>query len=248
MRIPILYEDRSVLAIDKPVGWLLVPFTWQRTQRNLAAALASSIAAGDFWARSRNLRFLRHVHRLDAETTGVLLLARSRGALDSLGDLFESRQMHKRYLAVVRGTPRQAAWTCADRLSPDPRQVGRMMIDPRAGKEAETAFRVLASAHGRSLIDAHPRTGRTHQIRLHLRAAGCAVEGDDLYGDAPADPAATPARRPGAFGLALRAVELAYTDPFTRRRVRIEAPAEAFLATFGFSADAARQAGAPARG
>ena len=60
MRIPILYEDRSVLIIDKPPGWLLVPFSWQRTGRNLQAALTSSIAAGDFWARSRNLKFLKY--------------------------------------------------------------------------------------------------------------------------------------------------------------------------------------------
>src|SRR5213593_2527572 len=90
-QIPILYEDRSVLAIDKPRGWMLVPFSWQRTDRNLQAALSSSIAAKDFWARSRNIRFLRFVHRLDAETTGVLLFAKSPGATKSYSRLFESR-------------------------------------------------------------------------------------------------------------------------------------------------------------
>ena len=79
--IPILYEDRSVLAIDKPIGWMLVPFTWQRTSRNLQAALTSSIAAGHFWARSRGLTALQHVHRLDAETSGVLLFCKSSGGL-----------------------------------------------------------------------------------------------------------------------------------------------------------------------
>src|SRR5215472_6028108 len=99
--IPILYEDRSVMAIDKPRGWMLVPFSWQKTAHNLQAALTSSIAAGDFWARSRNLKFLRFVHRLDAETTGILLLAKSQGAVASYGTLFESREMEKVYLAVV---------------------------------------------------------------------------------------------------------------------------------------------------
>jgi 23S rRNA-/tRNA-specific pseudouridylate synthase len=84
--IPILYEDRSVIAIDKPGGWMLVPFSWQKTSRNLQTALASSIAAGDFWARSRNLKQLRFVHRLDAETSGVLLLAKSQGALRAYSD------------------------------------------------------------------------------------------------------------------------------------------------------------------
>src|SRR5262252_8962645 len=97
--IPILYEDRSVLAIDKPAGWMLVPFSWQKTSRNLQAALTSSIAARDFWARSRNLKFLRFVHRLDAETTGILLLAKSHGAVEAFGNLFESRKMEKSYLA-----------------------------------------------------------------------------------------------------------------------------------------------------
>ena len=104
-RIPILYEDRSVLAIDKPAGWMLVPFSWQKTSRNLQAALTSSIGAGDFWARSRGLKYLRFVHRLDADTSGVLLLAKSPGAVNSLGALFEGRRMEKVYLAVVRGAP-----------------------------------------------------------------------------------------------------------------------------------------------
>src|SRR5512147_523619 len=87
--ISILYEDRSVLAIDKPPGWMLVPVSWQKTSWNLQAAIMSSITAGFFWARSRNLKFLKYVHRLDAETSGVLLFAKSQGALNTFGDLFE---------------------------------------------------------------------------------------------------------------------------------------------------------------
>src|SRR5438477_532805 len=98
-RIPILYEDRSVLAIDKPSGWMLAPDSWRETGRNLHAALMAGIGAGDFWARSRNLKFLRFVHRLDAETSGVVLLARSAGAVRAYGKLFEGRQMEKIYLA-----------------------------------------------------------------------------------------------------------------------------------------------------
>src|SRR6266566_5735836 len=91
-RIAILYEDRSVIAIDKPRNWMLVPFSWQKTKRNLQAALTSSIAAGEFWARSRGLKFLRFVHRLDAETTGILLFVKSRSGLQAYSDLFESRR------------------------------------------------------------------------------------------------------------------------------------------------------------
>lgn len=224
VRIPILHEDRSVIAIDKPRGWMLVPFSWQRTPWNLQAAIQSAIGAGAFWARSRNLRFLRYIHRLDAETTGVLLLGRSPGAVESLGDLFESRRMEKRYLAVVRGVPKQDTWTCRLKLGSDPTQVGRHRVDPRQGKEAETAFRVLSSRDGLSLLEARPRTGRTHQIRIHLMDAGLPILGDRLYGGGQ------------ATALALRAVELRYLDPFLRRPVRVVAPHEAFLAEYGFTA------------
>src|SRR5262245_17179056 len=105
---------------------MLVPFSWQRTNRNLQAAITSSIAARDFWAKSRGLRFLRHVHRLDAETTGILLLARSVGAVQTYGDLFESRKMDKTYFAIVHGVPQQTHWTCRLKLAPDSKQVGRM--------------------------------------------------------------------------------------------------------------------------
>src|SRR3981081_814023 len=89
--IPILYEDRSVLAVDKPAGWLLAPDSWDQTGRNLQLALQSSLNAGGFWARSRNLKYLRFIHRLDAETSGVLLLAKSPGALSAYSGLFEER-------------------------------------------------------------------------------------------------------------------------------------------------------------
>lgn len=86
---------------------MLVPFSWQKTNRNLQAALTSSIAARDFWARSRALKFLQFVHRLDADTTGVLLFGKSPGAVTAYGRSFESRQMEKVYLAVIEGLPKQ---------------------------------------------------------------------------------------------------------------------------------------------
>ena len=84
--IPIIYEDRSVIAIDKPRGWMLVPDSWRKTNWNLQTAIDSSIRADDFWARSRNLRYLRHVHRLDADTSGVMLFAKSEGAMRAMTD------------------------------------------------------------------------------------------------------------------------------------------------------------------
>ena len=224
-KIPILYEDRSVLAIDKPRSWMLVPYSWQKTNRNLQAALASSIAARDFWARSRSLKFLRSVHRLDADTSGVLLLAKSPGDVKAFGVLFESRKMEKAYLAVVLGAPNPNEWTCRLKLAPDPDEVGRMKVDARHGKEAETHFRVLQSAGSTTLVQARPVTGRTHQIRVHLAESGHPVIGDPLYGPRAAK------KEPE---LGLRAIYLAYVDPFVRRRVEIRAPVEEFAREYGF--------------
>jgi RluA family pseudouridine synthase len=223
--IPILFEDRSVMAIDKPRDWMLVPFSWQKTNRNLQAALTSSIAARDFWARSRNLRFLRFIHRLDAETTGILLLGKSPGAVTSYGRLFESRQMEKVYLAVVEGHPREKSWTCRLKLSPDA-EPGRMKAHPRHGKESETQFKLLRSGDKTSLVEARPLTGRTHQIRVHLTESGYPIVGDELYGSAG---------KGKGPNLGLRAVALSYRDPFTRRHIHIEAPVDGFLQEYGFA-------------
>jgi 23S rRNA pseudouridine1911/1915/1917 synthase len=256
--IPILYEDRSVLAIDKPRGWMLVPYSWQKTNWNLQAAVVSSIGAGDFWARSRGLKFLKFVHRLDAETTGILLFAKSPGAVESYSVLFEDRRMEKTYLAVVEGVPQKPEWTCLLKLGPAPGQIGRMRVDEREGKESETHFRVLqtigrsaggpppqrvvasattidqrtsklprAATEGpiavRTLIAAQPLTGRTHQIRLHLAETAGPVVGDEIYG-----------RGRDRCRLGLRAVRLAFADPFTRRRIDIRAPIEGFCREYGF--------------
>ena len=211
------------MAVDKPRGWMLVPVSWQSTARNLQAALNSSIAAHDFWARTRSLKFLRYVHRLDADTTGVLLFAKSRGAVETYSKMFEGRQMEKTYLAVASGRALDVEWTCQLKLGPDPKQVGRVNVDPRRGRPAETHFRLLQSHEKFLLIEAHPVTGRTHQIRVHLAEAGLPILGDELYGSLKSN-----------LPLGLRAVRLAYFDPFIKKRVAIRAPTENFLKTYGF--------------
>jgi 23S rRNA pseudouridine1911/1915/1917 synthase len=221
--IPILHEDRSVLAVDKPRGWMLVPVSWQSTGRNLQAAINSSIAARDFWARSRSLKFLRYVHRLDADTTGVLLFAKSRGAVEICSGMFEGRQMEKTYLAVVWGMPLDIEWTCQLKLTANPGRVGRVQVDARRGKPSETRFRLLKSHEKYSLIEARPVTGRTHQIRVHLAEADLPIVGDRLYGDPKSN-----------LPLGLRAVRLAYYDPFIKKPVEIRAPTENFLKAYGF--------------
>jgi RluA family pseudouridine synthase len=233
--IPILYEDRSVMAIDKPAGWMLAPEWWDRTGRNLHLALLSSVQGGDFWARSRNLKFLRFVHRLDADTSGVLLLVKNLSAVPAYSRLFESRRVEKLYLAVVRGVPKQREWTCRLRLAPQPGRIGRMKVDSRHGKEAETQFRVVQTGRDTALVEARPLTGRTHQIRVHLAESGHPVRGDVLYGAPLVEGTKRTLHSSLNRSLALRAVSLTYPDPFRRRAVFIEAPREEFCERFGFT-------------
>jgi RluA family pseudouridine synthase len=229
--IPIVYEDRSTLAIDKPAGWMLVPTSWERTARNLQLAIESSIAAGDFWAKSRNLKFLRFVHRLDAETTGALLFAKSAGAIPAYSELFEGRDVEKVYLAVVEGMPHREQWTCEQPIGPDSRRAGLMRVNPQQDKPAVTHFERIATQGGKSLLVARPITGRTHQIRVHLAASSHPVVSDALYGK--------PGPAKGELGL--RAIRLAYIDPFRKKPVLIEAPFEKFTRQHGFASFSAAE-------
>lgn len=228
IRIPIVFENRSLMIVDKPAGWVLGPDGPIGRRGNLQVAVESSINAGAYWARSRSLKFLRFVHRLDADTTGLLLFSKSFGALESLSDLFAERKIDKRYLAVVEGVPDECNWTCTLPLGPDPDQNGRHLVDKENGRECETRFEVLASVPGRTLIACEPLTGRSHQIRIHLAESGYPIVGDPLYGRA-------------YFGapLGLRSIYLGFRDPYLKTQISVIAPVSEFLQQFGFEKNAA---------
>lgn len=224
------------MAIDKPAGWLLAPRTWHHTSRNLQEALEAAIRANAPWVRNRRLRFLRYVHRLDAETSGVLVLAKSRPALAQFSSLFQTGKMQKLYLAIVRGCP-PSTWNCALKLAVSRCAPRHAFVSETAGRQAKTTFHLIhtyvsADKDLYSVLAARPQTGRTHQIRVHLAATGWPIVGDRIYAKADSYKLSSqPA--PSAGFLGLRAVGLYYTDPTTRKPNRIIADIHSFLRTFG---------------
>ena len=138
--------------------------------------------------------------------------------------IFESRSITKTYFAVAEGIAPADEWVCRAPIAPDAATPGRMRVDSREGREAETRFIVENRSGPLVLVKALPLTGRTHQIRLHLAESGLKIIGDTLYGGSKP--------RTGPFPMALRAAALEYVDPFTGRRVAITAPMEAFFRQF----------------
>lgn len=236
-RLPVIWCDDSVLIVDKPPGWILAPRHWTRTSRNLQRTLELAIEAQAPWVVKHRIHYLRYVHRLDADTSGLLLLARSRSALRALTRLFQTGAVRKLYLAVVDGEV-PITWECDLKLRLVSHPRPRAKASKTAGKPALTLFRRLAvyqdhNSRTHSLVAAEPRTGRTHQVRAHLAASGFPVVGDTLYGkrrQALERPARTPhqahsASRP--FGL--RAIALQYQDPFHHQLRSVTAPVKEFL-------------------
>ncbi|MGV8074241.1 MAG: RluA family pseudouridine synthase [Syntrophobacteraceae bacterium] len=173
----ILYRDRHLIAYDKEAG---IPSqqTPADAYNNVFAALFRYLMAEDAADPYAAIH-----HRLDRETSGVMVFALDRSANRNLGSAFEHHSIIKDYLAWIDGNPAVDSWVSRDDIG---RKGGRYRTVPGGqGKSAETAFRVLYVEENRSLIWARPKTGRTHQIRLHLSAMGHPVIGDRLYGTNP---------------------------------------------------------------
>lgn len=183
--IPVVFEDDHLLALDKPSGLLTSPDRYDPDRPNLMKLLHAGIAESKPWARERSLTYLSNAHRLDFETSGIILLAKTKPVLVQLADLFGSEKPVKKYIALVQGSPVEDEFEVDAKLSPHPVKVGLMRVDPKHGKKSKTKFKVLEKFASHTLVQCEPLTGRTHQIRIHLRHAGVSIVGDQLYGGKP---------------------------------------------------------------
>lgn len=179
--IEVLYEDEDLLALNKPAGLLTSPDRSDPKQPNLMRLLHRDIERQVGWSRQRGLNYLANVHRLDFESSGILLLARNKPSLVFLANQFGAEKPEKVYVALVRGTPPDSFETDA-KLAPHPVNVGMMRVDSRQGKKSLTRFKTLERFQGFARVECRPATGRTHQIRVHLQTKGYPVLGDSLYG------------------------------------------------------------------
>ena len=183
--IPVLFEDEQLLALDKPSRLLTSPDRDDAARPNLMKLLHHDIERGAPWVQQRQLTYLANAHRLDFETSGVILLAKDKPTLVALADAFGTEQPAKTYVALVHGSPKENTFKVGAKLAPHPVKPGLMRVDDKNGKHALTHFEVIERFAGYTLLKCQPRTGRTHQIRVHLQNMGLPVVGDALYGGQP---------------------------------------------------------------
>jgi 23S rRNA pseudouridine1911/1915/1917 synthase len=183
--LAILYEDAEVIVLDKPQGMVVHPAhgNWSGTLANalLGHRESSSMPGGPSPDAPPPRAGI--VHRLDKDTSGVIIAGRNAAAQEFLAAQFRDRTTSKTYVAVVSGRPPARTGCIDDTLARDPRDRKRWArAEEGSGKRAVTEWRVVAEAGGYSILALRPKTGRTHQLRVHCRGIGCPIVGDPVYG------------------------------------------------------------------
>lgn len=241
MRLPpVIFEDESLMAFDKPSGLLVAPDRWDKARANLMGLVHARFGHG-----------VANVHRLDAGTSGVLLCAKTKPALDFLSGQFQSKTVAKVYHALVAVLPPERAMKVLApvrtpegtlpetfavdlALGEDERNPGRMRVfKGRGGKASRSEFRVLGNFGRFAFVECRPLTGRTHQLRVHLAAAGAPILNDPFYGNPELKLLLSDLKRrykgrdeekPLIARLALHASELTIKHPVTREPITLRAP------------------------
>jgi len=219
--LDILYEDDSVAVINKPAGMTVHPGAGNESG-TLVAALLDRYGAKGLSTVGGPLR-PGIVHRLDKETSGAMVIARTDEAHLRLVDEFRDREVEKIYIALLHGNLKGDSGVVELPVARDLRRRSRMTARRREGRAAKTAWRVLARAGAAfTLIEAELHTGRTHQIRVHFSALGAPVVGDTLYG-APRQERVDKTPLAPLGRNFLHAARLAFDHPLTGRRVEARA-------------------------
>ncbi|MCS3455972.1 23S rRNA pseudouridine(955/2504/2580) synthase RluC [Aeromonas rivuli] len=215
----ILFEDDAMIVLNKPSGMAV----------HGGSGLSFGVIEG-LRALRPEARFLELVHRLDRDTSGVLLVAKKRSALRSLHEQLRVKTMRKQYLALVRGQWQPHVKVVNAPLRKNDLQSGERVVRVTAdGKPSETRFRIARQFAEATLVECSPITGRTHQIRVHTQHAGHPIACDDKYGEAAFD---EKMRSQGLKRLFLHAWKLTFTHPVDGREVLIEAPLAPELDSF----------------
>ena len=209
MELRVAWEDEHLLVVDKPAGVVVHPGVGHREGGTLVHGLLALDAAGGDEERPGI------VHRLDRDTSGLLVVARSEEAHERLQDLIRRREVERRYLALVKGRPRSRGGRIDAPIGRDRQERTRHSLDTATPRDAVTWFEVVELLPAHALLDVKLETGRTHQIRVHLEAIELPVAGDPVYGGA------------GELGLErqfLHAARLSFAHPFTGEHVETESP------------------------
>jgi len=181
----VVFESEKIVAVNKAPGITVGGQRWE-----VAPGAAPAGAAGGIPAERLDKLLLRDlgcarlftVHRIDKDTSGLVLFAKDEQSHKLLSRAFEERQVGKRYIAVVHGRPAWEETTCSLALVPDGNKQHKTIVDKYRGKKSLTHFTLLGSAGNYSVLEARPKTGRTHQIRVHAAELGFPVVCDSLYG------------------------------------------------------------------
>ena len=215
MDLEIPYEDEHLLVVDKPAGLVVHPAPGHSSGTLVHGLLAHDVEGGDEPERPGI------VHRLDRDTSGLLVVARSPEAHRRLQEMVKAREVTREYLALVVGRPRSQRGTIEAPIGRDRHDGQRHSLDTDMPRDAVTHFEVEELLPRHALLRVTLETGRTHQIRVHLAAIDLLVAGDPVYG------------RPGELGLErqfLHAARLAFTHPITGATVDVSSPLPADLA------------------